>query len=131
MLQFFSSVISTGEVYNFHFIKGETVVSFLDKEQKLYSLPLYSSAMVAPLYNPDGDIKKALKGYSFKTIGDLLACSDLPKIVGVRKSYIGHQPISSVNANEVLIITKTVSATMNLMRSIKAFSLSTSRLFIL
>lgn len=101
---------------------------FHDEGGENYSLPLHSSATVGALYSPDGDVKKALKGYSFKTVGDLVACSIPPKVVGVRKTYRSHQAISSVNATEILIITKIGSATINQKCYIKAFSLSASKL---
>ena len=119
------SVISTGDMYNFHFIKNEILVS-LQEGGNLFSLPLSSSIQFGLLYNPKGDtLIQALRGYSYRTIGDLMECSIPPRVVRATKTSTGGKPTSSVNSDEILIITKFGCLSKWQPPYVKAFSLHT------
>lgn len=64
-------IISTGDVYNFHFLKKVKVASIADAGGVHFSVPLNSSVKFGMLYNPDNDFRKSIQGYSFETVAAL------------------------------------------------------------
>ena len=115
-------------MYNFHFIKNEKVVSIQDDGGKVFSLPLNSSIQFGLLYDPIGDTKRALGGYLFKTIGDVMKYNVLPRVIRATKMYRGYKTDSSVDADEILIITSVHrTATERQKSHIRTFSLSTRK----
>ncbi len=65
-------VISTGDVYNLHFLKKVKVASISDAGGVHFSVPLNSSVKFGVLYNPENDFHKSVQGYSFETVAALV-----------------------------------------------------------
>ncbi|KAL5506262.1 hypothetical protein EMCRGX_G007873 [Ephydatia muelleri] len=70
------TAITTGDSYNFHFLKRTTVVVATDPKGCEYSVPLDSSLRLALLYETTGNLEDAKKGTGFDT------CADLPVLQG-------------------------------------------------
>ncbi|XP_064395371.1 uncharacterized protein LOC135342551 isoform X2 [Halichondria panicea] len=99
-------IISTGDVYNFHFLKKVKVASIADAGGVHFSVPLNSSVKFGMLYNPDNDFRKSIQGYSFETVAALTVAKVCPKLVLSKTECLCTDPKSSVEANELLLITK-------------------------
>ena len=123
----YRSVISTGDVYNLHFIKNETVMSIQDESRNPFSIPLNSSLQFGLLYDPDGDTMKAIRGYSYRTIGDLATCNVAPRVIRARQTFNSAEPTSSVEAEEILIVKKFGCLATNQKLFVQAFSVCTRK----
>lgn len=96
--------VTTGEVYNLHFIKKTKSVSISDTMSQNYTLPLNASVEYSLLHNPDGDLERARAGYTYRTAGDIMALKTLPTVVRTRSAYKGGDSSSSVEEFEVFVI---------------------------
>ena len=45
-----------------------------------YSVPLTSAIQFSPLFDPSDRIEEAKRGFTFNTVGELLALKTLPKV---------------------------------------------------
>lgn len=95
------TAITTGDSYNFHFLKRATVVVATDPKNSEYSIPLDSSLKVALLYEAAGEDPK--KGTVFETCADLLNARVPPRVVAASRQFNGGNAESSVEPNEILV----------------------------
>ncbi len=70
--------ISTDDVYNIHSIKH---IKMLKVKDVTHRVSLEAPVKVGLIYNPSQDDDVSLNGYEFKTISDVTAMSNLPKII--------------------------------------------------
>ena len=61
-------IISTGDVYNLHFLKTVKVVSIQDFGGVNFSVPLNSSVKFGLLYNPENNFYQSVQGYTFDNV---------------------------------------------------------------
>ena len=127
----YRSVISAGDVYNFHFIKNETVLSIEDEKGKCFSIPFYSSIKFGILHNSQrrsSDKTASFGALTYRTVGNLASCCIPPFIVRAVQSYSGSgsETASSVGAEEVLIIKEVIRTPYHKLY-VKAFSLHTRK----
>ena len=114
-------------MYNFHFIKNETVLSIEDEGGKSFSIPLNSSIKFGILHDSQSSDKAASLGaVTYKTIGNLASCCIPPFIVRALQSYNSSETASSVEAEEVLIIKEVIRRPYQNLY-VKAFSLHTRK----
>ena len=123
-------VISSGDVYNIHFLKRTKVVSVFDLNRNEYTIPLNSAMEFGMLYDSGGDTSEMKRGIVFKTAGDILAlCQNpdrsLPKIVCAMKYHLTGDPKSSVKENELLLIRRMGRTTVKRKPVLKVYSLTT------
>lgn len=123
-------VISSGDVYNIHFLKRTKVVSICDSNRNEYTIPLNSAIEFGMLYDSTGDSKEVKSGIVFKTAGDILAlCQNsdrpLPKIVCATKYHLSGDPKSSVKENELLLLRRMGRTTVKRKPVLKVYSLTT------
>lgn len=99
-----------------------------DERGTHYSIPLSSPIKFGLLYNPDGDITKAMGGFHFKTIGEMTKCKTFPRVMRATKTFHSnkHGSQSSVKADEVLII-KDFQGTGRKHAHVEVFSLLSSK----
>ena len=71
-----------------------------------FSTPINSDIQFGLLYNPVGDTVQAVKGYSFKTVGELAKYDIPPRVIRATRSYNVSDPKSSIEAEEILIVKK-------------------------
>ena len=122
------SVISSGDVYNFHFIKNETMLSIEDEGGKVFSIPLNSSLKFGILHDSQSGDKAAasLEALTYKTIGNLASCCIPPFVVRALQNFSSSKTTSSVEAEEVLIIKEVIHTPYHKLY-VKAFSLHTRK----
>ena len=98
--------ISSGERYNFHFLKYTKVVYIMlkDSSHETYAVPLNSAIQFGLVYNPHNLLDQALQGKMFKSVGDMVAMHSLPKVICATTQYEGANASSSVEKNEILIV---------------------------
>ena len=89
-----------------------------------YSIPLSSPIKFGLLYNPDGDITKAMRGFHFKTIEEMTKRKTFPRVMRATQTFHSnkHGSQSSVKADEVLII-KESQGTRKKRTHVEVFSL--------
>lgn len=118
-------VISSGDVYNFHFVKNEKVITIQDQGGNPYFIPLNSSVQFGLLYNPNSNLNEALKGFTFQSVPEIIAQKSPPQVLCVVDGHQGSHPKSSVEENEKLIVKKVGKTTMKRKPFVKVFSLKT------
>ena len=97
--------ISQNEIFNLHFVKHTKVVVMKDSEgREEYSVPVNSSVPFGIVYNPVQKEKRALEGFHFETVGDILRMKPLPTVISATKAYHSNSLETSVEANEILLI---------------------------
>ena len=96
--------VTTGEIYNLHFIKKVKSVSVLDTLSQRHTLPLNASVEYCLLHNPDADEERARTGHTYRTVGDIMALKALPTVVRAKTAYRAGDPSSSVDELELLIV---------------------------
>ena len=98
---------SVGEVFNLHFIKRTMFVDIRDHIERTSALvPVYGCVEYSLVYDPDGDAEKAKVGYTFQTVGNMLAKKTIPRVVCALESSSSGSERSSVCAREVLMVLK-------------------------
>ena len=122
-------VISSGDVYNIHFLKRTKVVSICDSSRNEYTIPLNSAIEFGMLYDSTGGSNEVKSGMVFKTAGDILAlCQNsdrpLPKIVCATKYHLSGDPKSSVKENELLLLRRMGKTTVKRKPVLKVYSLT-------
>lgn len=93
-----------------------------------HSIPLSSRIKFGLLYNPNGDITKAMRGFHFRTISEMTKCKTFPRVMRATKTFRSnkHGLESSVMAGEVLII-KEFQGTRKKHAHVEVFSLLSSK----
>ena len=120
-------MISSGDVFNLHFIKKENVISIQDAGGTHFTVPLNTAIQFGLVYDPVGDTKQAKKGYSFETAGELADYHTPPKIIRVTRKFDSGDSKSSIEKNEILIIKSVGQATMMQRKCVKVHSLLTRK----
>ena len=98
------SSVSEGDIYNIHFVKKAKVVIVRDCSKVDYRIALNSSVEFGVLHNPEGNIQKALDGYKYPKVSDIMAISPLPKVIRATLGFKGTAVDNSVEKNEIFII---------------------------
>lgn len=102
-------------------------MSVQDSAGTHFSVPLNTEIQFGMLYDPVGDVKQAVQGYSFKTIGELASYPKPPDIVRVTKKYDSGDPKSSVEPEEILIVKSVGRSTLKKRQSTKVYSFLTRK----
>lgn len=99
------------------------MISVKDAGGTHFSIPLNSAIQFGLLYNPVGDTAQAVKGYSFKTVGDLAKYETPPRIIRATQAFDVSDSKSSIEAEEILIIKKVGRTAIKRKHYIKVISL--------
>ena len=94
-----------------------------------FTVPLNTAIQFGLVYNPVGDTKQAMKGYSFETAGQLADYHIPPTIVRVTRKFDSGDSKSSIETNEILIIKNIGRATLMQRQCVMVRSLLTSKYF--
>ena len=122
--------ISTGDMYNIHFLKRTRVMLFRDHHDTPYSIPLNSAIEFGLIFEPkEGRKPTELEaGIIFSSVADLLSQPETPKVVSVMKSWrsteVKSAPVTSLVTNEVLVI-KSAQRSLFSKKGLRVFSLTT------
>ena len=98
--------LSAQDRLNIHFLKHVKVVCVENEYGSRYSIPIYSSIEFCLIYDPEGNREKALRGYSFQKVSDILSMSPLPKCICVGKQWKEQDDKSGLSNGEVLVLHK-------------------------
>ena len=123
-------MISTGDLYDFHKLKHETMITIEDDRGTRFSISVSSPGIKFGLiYDPVGNQETAMKGYRFRKIGDAVTTySTYPLVVRATKSSgkAASNSKSSVVAEELLVI-KEVKTKAHGQDVVKVYSLLSSK----
>ena len=86
----------TGEVYDVYFKKLTQFVVIEDVSGNKYNVPLNSSLQFGLMYDDHNPV--------YEKVSDLLALTDLPKVICSTNSYSSGKEESTIYANELLIV---------------------------
>ena len=96
--------ISQGEVFNFHFLKHNKVVTMRVSHGVEYSVPLGSAIQFGVVYDPYGNEKMALKGFQFRTANEIMGLKNLPILVCATRAFQASSHEGSVTKGEVMVV---------------------------
>ena len=121
----FSEVtISTDDFYDVHFLKAQKVVVATDSQGEAYTIPLNTPLQFGLLYS--GNVgKKQNEEKTYARVSDILAVTPLPKVICATKKYDGTDKSSSVEANEIMVVNRTIKSKLLGKKSIEVLSLRT------
>ena len=93
------------QLVNLHFIKETEIVQLDVGNDCIFKIPLHSSVEFGIMYNPNGDVHKAMNGYWFQTIGDLIEAKPAPNMVYVSKTSKGKGKLveQTVKTGDILV----------------------------
>ncbi len=117
------NVISSGDVYNVHFLKKTKVVWIQDNSGRTFPIPLNSAVEFGLYYDPNNDFKEASKGILFPCVSDIVAKEPLPKVIQATADYDSTDPRTSVEKGEVLIVERAVRTGLRRRPALRVFSL--------
>ena len=96
--------ISQGEVFDFHFLKHNKVVSMRVLHGVEYSVPLSSVIQFGVVYDPYGNEKMALNGFQFRTVNEIMGLKNLPILVCATRAFQGSHHDACVDKGEVMVV---------------------------
>ncbi len=117
------NAISSGDIYNLHFVKKTQVVWIKDVSQHTYMIPLNSAVEIGLLYNPNNTLEEATCGVSFPAVSDIVSKDHLPKVIRVMATYSTDDVKSSVEKDEILIVDRVVRTGLRRRPLLKVFSI--------
>ena len=97
-------MISSGDIYNFHFIRNEKTMSVQDSCGTSFSVPFNSAISFGLIYNPFNEPIAAVRQYSFTSVGEIITCKCPPRIIRATKEFKSRDPKTSVYKDEILIV---------------------------
>lgn len=103
LLLTYSAVISSGDIYNFHFTRKEKAMAIRDSNGTQFSIPFNSAISFGLIYNP---LSEPDTRYSFASVGEIITCKYPPRIIRATKEFNGKNPKTSVKKEELLIVKK-------------------------
>ena len=98
------STILDGEILNLLCLKKRKLVAIETLTGKKVNVPLNSSLQFGILYNPNNNLKQAVKGFHYKTAGDILSLSVLPKLICATKKLKAGKEKYAVQKKEVFLV---------------------------
>ena len=93
--------LSAFDRLNVHFVKHTKIVN-ASVSSANFSIPINSALEFSLLYNPNNNVDEALKGFTFKSVADLIEARILPKLVCCMTNWTNQK--CSINDRELLII---------------------------
>eukprot|EP00731_Ephydatia_muelleri_P034474 Em0061g12a len=85
-----------------HVCKAKAVI-VRDCSKVDYRIALNSSVKFGVLHNPEGNVQKALDGYKYPKVSDIMAMSPLPKAIRATVEFKGTAVDNTVEKNEIYI----------------------------
>ena len=98
------STIPDGEHLNLLCLKKRKLVVIETLTGMKIKVPLNSSLQFGILYNPTNNLKQAVKGFHYKTAGNILSLSVLPKLICATKQHKATRQENAVHKREVLLL---------------------------
>ncbi len=117
--------ISTDDVYNIHSIKHIKMLKVKDGDGMTHRVSLDAPVKIGMIYNPSQDDDVSLNGYEFKTISDVTAMSNLPKIIAATQAVPSNDDKNSVSEGEIFFVRQIHRSVFKGKKGLKVFSLLT------
>ena len=117
------TTISRNDIYDVHFVKHTKVVTISDSAHNTYCIPLNSSIEFSILFNPENNLQKAIQGYTYEKIGNILSLSRRPKIIS-SLTYVDAGGSKQV-VNEILIVKGVQRSKMRARKGLIVFNVHT------
>ena len=92
------------EIYKVHIVTTTDGISMMDNTGYLVLVPTDSSTQFGVIFNPHADLEKAVRGYTFESVQDVVRATQLPRVMCATQSYKSSSPASSVEEGEVLVV---------------------------
>ena len=96
--------IDEGDYLDLHFAKNTKMVEMVSGDGKRYLLPLCSSLNCGVLYNPELNLDKAIDGYRFGSVSQLMEATPLPAMICVENGFFHEKTTTGLDPEEVLAI---------------------------
>ena len=97
--------LSSEDILNVHRICEQNMVLARANESQQYLIPLNAAVEFCVLYDPESNVSKALKGYSFEKVSDLMSVEVRPKLVCARSSWEDKDTNRvTINNREVFVV---------------------------
>ncbi|KAL5506675.1 hypothetical protein EMCRGX_G008396 [Ephydatia muelleri] len=116
--------LAVGGVYNLHFTVRKKIAAFTSSSGETFSLPAYSNAKCALVYNPERDAGRAFAGYTFRDVADLAKAQPTPVVVCATQPGESGEVESAIVAGEILAL-KSVDAGREGRIRVRAYSFKT------
>ena len=114
--------LSTNDVYDIHFIKESHIITLKDADGSTQYVPLESAMMLGLLFNPSSDYDKALCGHKFEKCSDIMALTQMPKVICVTSPVVSPDPQNSIQRHEVLAVIGTLKFKIGGKRCLRVYS---------
>ena len=112
------------DVLKVHRIKEQSMVLARANENQQYLIPFNAAIEFCVLYDPENNISKALKGYSFEKGSDLMSAEIRPKLVCARSSWVDKDTNRVVVSNREVFVVKGASTGKDGKKTIKVYSIT-------
>ena len=97
------------QLLSIHFQKMTKIIDVEASWGAKYMIPINSMFECSPLYNPEGKLESAKRGYEFETAGDLMKVKTLPLMVFVDKTdHTGLLPEARIREGDILVLKQVV-----------------------
>ena len=96
--------LAQGDLLDLHFVRQTKAVVLVSTTGEEYVIPLNSAIKFAMIYDPRNTSQLIHQGYHFKSVGELIAMRQMPKVVVATETYHDSKPQSSVETGEILVI---------------------------
>lgn len=103
--------LSNEDILNVHRICNENMMLARANENQQYLVPLNAAVEFCVLYDPESNISKALKGYSFEKVSDLMSAEVKPKLVCARSSWEDKETNKVVISNREVFVVRDIVQT--------------------
>ena len=103
------STISDGEILNLLCLKERKLVMIETLTGTKVKVPINSSLQFGILYNPTNNLKQAMKGFHYKTAGDVLSLTVMPKLIYATKQHKAKREENAVQKGEALLVYETAT----------------------
>ena len=102
------ALLAQDDVYDIHFIHHRKTATLLSSTGTHYQVPINSTLMFGLMYEHD---QTSTTEVVFPSISDIIEAKIKPKVVCVKKTYLGSTPEKTVCAGEILAIISTEAVT--------------------
>ena len=96
--------LTQGDLLDLQFVRQMKAVVLVSATAEEYVVPLNSANRFALVYDPLNTNQFINQGYHFKSVGELIAMTQMPKVVVATEAHSGSKPQSSVEAGEILVV---------------------------
>lgn len=97
--------IETNDQLELYFVKYTKMVEVMSSSGKRYMVPVSSSMKCCVLYDPEHDVRKAIKGYTFGSASELARAKPLPSIVQAETGFYDDKGSeSSLHPGDILVL---------------------------